>query len=332
VACAIYWFHPLVWIAWRQLELEAERACDDAVLARSEATAYADQLVAVARRLSAASNAPLLAMASRADLASRVNAVLDGGQRRGRAGRLCVAVATAAAAALVLTVSPLRMVAAPQAAGAVPEFRTETRLVVTAVTVSYPNGSAIHGLTASDFVVREDGVPQTVSFFDVRNGGGAEPPSDYYVLGYYPINTRADGQVRKIDISVKTATTAKVETRAGYYAMRRPDNPPSGAAKSLATGTTPPPPPNSRPPVLLFKKEPEYSEAARNAKYQGTVVLNVEVDDSGKVQDCRVTRSLGLGLDEKAIEAVQQWRFRPATKDGKPIAARTVVEVSFRLM
>ncbi len=52
--CAVYWFHPLVWIAWRQLALEAERACDDAVLGRSEATAYADQLVGLARRLSTA--------------------------------------------------------------------------------------------------------------------------------------------------------------------------------------------------------------------------------------------------------------------------------------
>src|ERR1700678_3367022 len=50
--CAAYWFHPLVWIAWRQLALEAERSCDDAVLARSEATAYADQLVGLAQRMS----------------------------------------------------------------------------------------------------------------------------------------------------------------------------------------------------------------------------------------------------------------------------------------
>ena len=47
--CAVYWFHPLVWIAWRQLALEAERSCDDAVLGRSEATAYADQLVGLAQ-------------------------------------------------------------------------------------------------------------------------------------------------------------------------------------------------------------------------------------------------------------------------------------------
>ena len=113
-ACAVYWFHPLVWTAWRQLGLEAERSCDDAVMARSEATAYADQLVGLARRLSMAAKSPLLGMANRADLAIRVGAVLDGRQRRGRAGPFLVALGCAAAAVLVLTISPLRTVSAPQ--------------------------------------------------------------------------------------------------------------------------------------------------------------------------------------------------------------------------
>jgi uncharacterized protein (TIGR03435 family) len=109
--CACYWFHPLVWVAWRQLALEAERACDDAVLKRAEATAYADQLVGLAQRLSTAAKSPLLAMANRADLATRVVSVLDGKRARGRAGAVCVAVAMAASVLLVMTISPLTIVA-----------------------------------------------------------------------------------------------------------------------------------------------------------------------------------------------------------------------------
>lgn len=116
IVCAAYWFHPLVWIAWRRLVLEAERSCDDAVLGRSEATAYADQLVELAKRLSAPQRSPLLAMANRADLATRVGAVLDARQRRGRAGILALAVACGVAIVLVIAMSPLRLVAAPQAA------------------------------------------------------------------------------------------------------------------------------------------------------------------------------------------------------------------------
>jgi periplasmic protein TonB len=85
-------------------------------------------------------------------------------------------------------------------------------------------------------------------------------------------------------------------------------------------------------PALIFKKEPEYSEEARKAKYQGTVTLYVEVDPSGKAVNIRVLHSLGLGLDEKAIEAVKQWKFKPGMKDGKPVTVAASIEVNFRLL
>jgi len=85
-------------------------------------------------------------------------------------------------------------------------------------------------------------------------------------------------------------------------------------------------------PSLLFKKEPEYSEEARKAKYQGTVLLYIEVDPSGKATNMRVVRSLGLGLDEKAMEAVRQWKFKPGYKDGKPVTVAATIEVNFRLL
>ena len=127
LACAVYWFHPLVWAAWRQLSLEAERACDDAVLvstalsAGADApTAYADQLVVLAERLSAASHQPQLAMARRHDLATRVVAVLDSRQPRGRARPSSVAIACAVAAVLVTTMSTLRIVGSAQSAATAP--------------------------------------------------------------------------------------------------------------------------------------------------------------------------------------------------------------------
>ena len=91
-----------------------------------------------------------------------------------------------------------------------------------------------------------------------------------------------------------------------------------------------PPPPGLRPAVLIFKKEPEYTAEARAAKYQGTVVLSVTIGADGIVSAAKVLRSLGMGLDEKAIEAVRQWRFRPATQDGNPIEMVATVEVNFR--
>src|SRR5215469_1816223 len=85
-------------------------------------------------------------------------------------------------------------------------------------------------------------------------------------------------------------------------------------------------------PSVLHKVEPEYSEEARKAKYQGTVLLYIEVDPSGRATNIKVQRSLGLGLDEKAIEAVKQWKFKPGYKDGKPVTVAATIEVNFRLL
>ena len=84
-------------------------------------------------------------------------------------------------------------------------------------------------------------------------------------------------------------------------------------------------------PIPIYKPEPAYSEEARKAKYQGTVVLWIVVDAQGNVTDCRVVRPLGLGLDEKAMETVRTWKFKPAMRNLVPVPVRVIVEVSFRL-
>jgi uncharacterized protein (TIGR03435 family) len=115
LVCAMYWFHPLIWLSWRRFGLEAERACDDAVLRHCEAPEYADQLVTIARHVTSETRTPLLAMAGRSDLRMRVAAILDATQRRGRAGTVCIAMALAAVVLLVGVISPLRAVqAGPQ--------------------------------------------------------------------------------------------------------------------------------------------------------------------------------------------------------------------------
>jgi protein TonB len=85
-------------------------------------------------------------------------------------------------------------------------------------------------------------------------------------------------------------------------------------------------------PVLLWKIEPEYTDEARRAKIQGTVVLHIEVDTRGQAQNITVRQSLGLGLDERAIEAVRRWRFRPGYRNGKPWVTAAMVQVNFRLL
>ena len=84
-------------------------------------------------------------------------------------------------------------------------------------------------------------------------------------------------------------------------------------------------------PRLTYKVEPEYSEEALKAKHQGTVVLAIEVWEDGRAHNIRVIRSLDPGLDERAIQAVQKWKFVPGKKGSVPVKVRANVEVNFRL-
>ena len=83
-------------------------------------------------------------------------------------------------------------------------------------------------------------------------------------------------------------------------------------------------------PVVLYKTDPEYTEEARAAKLRGTVVLQVEVEKNGTISSVRVVHRLGGGLDEKAIEAVKQWKFKPAYKRGVPVTSPATIEMNFR--
>jgi TonB family protein len=84
-------------------------------------------------------------------------------------------------------------------------------------------------------------------------------------------------------------------------------------------------------PKLIFAPDPEYSEEAKREKYQGACVIATVVDAEGNPQRIRVVRHLGKGLDQKAVEAVEQYKFEPAMLHGKPVAVQVNIEVNFRL-
>ena len=84
-------------------------------------------------------------------------------------------------------------------------------------------------------------------------------------------------------------------------------------------------------PTLVYSIEPEFSDEARKARYQGAVLVSLIVGADGLPKNPHVLRALGMGLDEKAIEAVKQYRFKPAMKDGKAVPVQIAVEVSFHI-
>jgi periplasmic protein TonB len=84
-------------------------------------------------------------------------------------------------------------------------------------------------------------------------------------------------------------------------------------------------------PRPIYQPEPEFTEEARVAKHQGTVLLWLIVGADGRPRDIKVVRALGMGLDQKAVEAARQWKFQPALKEGKPVAVQVNIEVAFTL-
>ncbi len=86
-----------------------------------------------------------------------------------------------------------------------------------------------------------------------------------------------------------------------------------------------------RAPIVIYSVDPEFSEEARKAKFSGNVQVALIVDANGMPKNIRVERGVGMGLDEKAVEAVRQYRFKPATKDGKAVPVEIYVEVNFQI-
>jgi protein TonB len=86
-------------------------------------------------------------------------------------------------------------------------------------------------------------------------------------------------------------------------------------------------------PAVRHKVNPEYTDEARKAHIQGTVVLYTKIGTDGRAHDIKVVEGggLGYGLDEKAVECLKQWEFLPAVKDGEPVAVAETVEIKFRM-
>jgi TonB family protein len=86
------------------------------------------------------------------------------------------------------------------------------------------------------------------------------------------------------------------------------------------------------PPTLIYRGEPEYSAEATRARVQSEVTLSITIGEDGQAHNIQVSEGAGFGLDEKAMEAMQKWRFNPAMHDGKPVASPANIEMNFSML
>lgn len=133
----------------------------------------------------------------------------------------------------------------------------------------------------------------------------------------------ADYEEASSEALIKALNPAQT-ARPGPPALLRPDLGPNEPIERVGAGVSAP--------SVVYKEDPEYTEAARKGKIAGAVLLSVVVDSEGLARNIKIVRSLDAGLDQKAIESVSRWKFRPGQKDGQPVNVRATIEINFRLV
>jgi beta-lactamase regulating signal transducer with metallopeptidase domain len=325
VTCAIYWFHPLVWIAWRWFRLDCERACDDGVLQYADAAAYAEQLLLLARRLSGSSAVGLF-MASRTDLTVRIAAVLDSSQRRNRPGVLSTIAIAASVIVLLLAiapVTPVRASAASHGAGGVNAVLNGN--------LFDPFGDAVENVKL--YLERIGGLESYQGRTDYRGhfAFDAVHAGTYRLaapMDFVPPTTIAlapgDTVQRDIRMEIETLTDAftvcadcpdQIDTyvppdslvaefqrdrqASWHQPVRGPE--PIGGWESY------------------WSRMPEYPPALREAQLEGTVIVEGRIGSDGFAAGLRVVSDVHPALASAALEAVRAERWDPGRIRGVAI-------------
>jgi len=403
-ACAVYWFHPLVWLARRQALGLRERASDDIVLGFGvQPPDYASSLVELSRALAAPRLCGSLGICRPSTLESRVRAILDSRRRRGRLTPATVGITLSAALMLaaavgathpalaemprlgmppVMRIAPPLSAPAPQVAPAPDLAAVESQAAAAAAAYDLEKASSLYrqaaemkkarfGADSAQYALDlirlgalyrtwdrlEEAHPFYADALSIleRNFGpnypGLAKPL-YFLAMEAQLKDDISGAEalyqRVLDLWEQPASPETALARRGLAAIAQQRGelprdlqalpevrfttlegaeataPPASQAYSVGGRVTTP--------SVLVKVEPQYSREARLVKFQGTVLVQATIQADGSVGDVRVQRSLGLGLDVKAVEAVRQWRFQPGTKDGAPVAVRAQIEINFRLL
>jgi TonB family protein len=323
---AIYWFHPLVWLAAARLRQESERACDDAVLLSGIAPShYASQLLDLARTLENSGRAwsTALAIACPTNLERRFAAMLNPSINRNRLSLKIKLLIPFLALTFLLPLAALRLTAqnlSGKASGSIHD----------------PSGTGVANATV--VISNQDAktIDMTTSDRDGNFSFKALPAGNYELKVLKPGFEIYD--VPQVSLSAGRDFTAVLTLQVGAiteHVMVVPVN----AAKPTAVEKT-----NGKPSrlqiggsveaaKLITKVQPIYPEPAKSAGVQGTVVLHAVIGMDGKPLSLRVMNSqVDPDLARSAVEAVSQWRYTPTLLNGEPIEVDTTVMVNFSLL
>jgi TonB family protein len=317
VAAAVYWFHPLAWLAIARFRREQERSCDDAVVrAGAGQSAYASQLVDLARSVApAGAYSAALCMAATSDLEQRVRALLDPGRnRRGLSRRVCMAGLTAALAVILPLAALHAQNSGPVAslAGSVYDISGAAVPGVLLVLNGEHNQEAARANAAGQYSF--SGIPVGSYRLEVRASGFAEYRKTVVL-------TAGATQQMKITLGLGEVTeTMEVVGKAG------PRQAPTGTPQRIRVGG------NVQATRLLTSVKPVYPPGAEAAGIEGTVLLHAVISTQGDLLSISLmSTSVDAELARAAMDAVRQWHYQPTLLNGAPVEVVTTIAVTFRL-
>ncbi|HMF00984.1 MAG TPA: M56 family metallopeptidase [Terriglobia bacterium] len=347
IVCSVYWFNPLVWYAAHRIRIERERACDDRVLSLgAEAVDYADHLVQVVRTLRTrrALSFASVSMAQPSQLESRLISILDSGMRRRTLSKTGTILLCTFAGLLTITVAAIGIAAAvplpPVFVSAVKFTPPAATPESTAQRTRIGNGNAIPNsalippqvLEPSKPDYTQEGVEANIEgtvtlegHVDIKGevsrlrvikglGYGLDQKAIDAVLGWKFRPALRNGA------PVEAITQIEVDFRIpAWYRAVSTEEP----AVRIAPGITPP--------TVISRVEPQYTPEARAAKYRGTVVVAATIHKDGTLTVNEVIQELDYGLTPNAIEALEQWKFKPGMRNGEPVPVSLKIEVNFNL-
>jgi TonB family protein len=348
-ACCLYWFHPLAWMAARQLRREREQACDDAVLGRGMAAHdYAEHRVELVRMLRGR-QCGAVTMAEPSDLEARVRALLDGGRDRRPLTRLVALAMIAALAVVLLPLAAVTLHARPappwhtaetiSAPAAAPSAQAPTPVTGTlAGTVEDPTGARVPrcevramNLDSSQVVTMRAGEAGLFRF-------------DAIPVGRYSLEVRQAGfKVLKMQVLVEANQPADVTARLTVGEVSevltvtgaRPSPAPAPAAAPAAA-----PLPGQRirvgghvqPAKIIAKVGPVYPQDLKAKGVTGTVTVRGVITKEGYLDHLEVVNTdVDPGLATAAMDAARHWLYQPSLLNGEPVAVLTSIEFRFEL-
>lgn len=312
--CSVYWFNPLVWMAANRIHRESELACDDAVLRLGvDARDYATHLLEIARGFCQPRTGWALAMARPSDLEKRFAALL-----RAKMNREAISLRKALLIA-VATLGVLVPLAAIQVSGATMVSNSSAVVPPTVDQYTTPplysdeaRSFGIEGKVALDVTVGVDGKAREIQV--IRGlGFGLDQNALVAVRDWHFVPGRRNGRPElspvRIDVEFSLKNAELNESIANDMATR------------IGPGVTPP--------QVVYRSDPEFPPNKQSAKPGSAVILDAIIPEDGIPRVIRVIRSLDWQFDESAINALKQWRFSPAMKDGTPVKVRMNVVVEF---